>query len=414
MTMRRALLATAILIVAGAPAARAQADFKGIWGSGPNDIWVVGDRPVALHYDGTTWNEVPLGVNLNGSTLNAVWGSGPRDVFAVGDNGMIIHWDGTRWARQQAPTSNQLVAVAGRSATDVFALAQSTDDRMPPALLRYDGRTWTATPLSIPFRANGMAMAGAELVVAGFVYMDPTPSERRQVGVLARMSAAGRWTLSGWDGHAVGDPVVGGGGWTGFTTAGPAMLLYGQRDDGTPVMALSTGGAFTTLPPAASAMTNTRIERVLLVGDATPVALYDGPGFARFTGGHWAAVSGVPNIQQMMMQGMMAAQQAQQQPRGQRPPPPNPAQAQQQAQMMAMMANPMMMAARVAAFDMSDANAAWGVSSADFYVVTNNGRVTHILADDATIAYDASCADPMSAGMNPICQMIQMNQQQHH
>jgi hypothetical protein len=416
MTMQRALLATAILIAAGAPAVHAQADLRAIWGSGPSDIWVVGDRPVALHYDGQAWNEVPLGVPLNGANLNAVWGSGPRDIFAVGDNGTILHYDGTRWARQNAPTSNELVAVAGRSATEVYALAQSTDDRMPPMLLRYDGRTWTGSLLTVPFRANGMAIAGADVVVAGYVYQDPNPNERRQVGVLARMSA-GRWTMTGWDGRAMTDPVVGSGGWTGLSVAGAAMLLYGQRDDGTSVMALSTGGGFAALPPAASAMTNTRIERVVLVGDATPVALYDGPGFARFTGGRWAAVSGMPNIQAMMMQGMMAAQQAQQAPRGQRPSAPTPAQQQQQQQAMAMqqmMANPMMMAARMAAFDMSNAKAAWGVSSADFYVVTSQGRVAHITGDDATVAYDASCADPMSAGMNPICQMIMMNQQQHH
>ncbi|MDO8666669.1 MAG: hypothetical protein Q7J79_08660, partial [Gemmatimonadales bacterium] len=262
--------------------------------------------------------------------------------------------------------------------------------------------------------ANGMAIVGADLVVAGFVYQDPTPSERRQVGVLARMSG-GRWTMSGWDGHAMTDPVVGGGGWTALSVAGAAMLLYGQRDDGSSVMALSTGGAFRVLPPAASAMSDTRIARVVLAGDATPIALYQGPGFARLTGGRGVAVSPMPNIQAMMMQSMMAAQQAQQAPRGQRAPAPTAAQQQQQQQAMAMqqmMANPMMMAARMAAFDMSNANAVWGASSTDFYVVTSEGRVAHITGDDAMVAYDASCADPMSAGMNPICQMIMMNQQQ--
>ncbi|MEK6769102.1 MAG: hypothetical protein AABY85_08965 [Gemmatimonadota bacterium] len=399
MSIRRALLATAVLAGAVAPALRAQ-DLRGIWGSGPADIWVVGDRPAAVHFDGQNWNEVPFGVSLSGD-LNAVWGSGPRDVFAVGDNGMVLHWDGTRWARQSTPVTRELIAVGGRSATEVYALAQSTDDREAPALLRYDGRTWTATPLPLPFRANGMAMSGADVVVAGFIYQDPTPNERRQAGIVARMSG-GRWTMTGWDGQRMTDPVVGGAGWTGLSAAGSVLLLVGERDDGSTVMALFSGTGWTTLPPAASAMSNTRIERVVLVGDATPVALYDGPGFARYAAGRWAAVVPMANMQQMMMQQMMQGQ------RGQAPPAQ---QQQQMQQMQQMMANPMMFAARMAAFDMSDARAAWGVSSADFYVVTGQGRVAHIVGDDATLAYDATCGDPMQAGMNPVCQMIEMQRQ---
>ena len=64
------------------------------------------------------------------------------------------------------------------------------------------------------------------------------------------------------------------------------------------------------------------------------------------------------------------------------------------------------MAVRMQAFDMSRARAVWGVSADDFYVATGEGRVIHVSGDQATIVYDAACADPASAGMNPICQAL--------
>jgi hypothetical protein len=400
MNIRRMLLAFAALAAGAAPALRAQVELRGIGGTAPNDIWVVGDAPAALHWDGQAWNEMPFGVSRPGA-LNAVWASGPRDVFAVGEGGAILHFDGGMWSRMTVPTDRALVAVAGRSANDVYALAQSSNDREPPQLLHYDGRAWTAAPLPVAFRGNALALAGRDVVVAGFVYNDPQPTERRQVGVLARWSG-GQWTTSGWDGQKVSDPVVGSAGWTRLTVAGSGMLLFGQREDGTAAIAMSTGGAWTLLPPAASAMSRTQVKWVGLAGDATPVALYDGPGFARYAAGRWAAVNPQADLMRMMTAqqapGGAAAQQQQQM-------------AQQQA-MQQMMSNPYLMAARMAAFDMSHALAVWGTSAGDFYVATGEGRIVRVQGDQATIAYDASCSDPATAGMNPICQALQLMQQQ--
>ncbi len=284
---------TLVLLAAlgsGVPASvTAQTALRAIWGTTPSDIWVVGDAPAALHWDGQAWNEMPFGVSRPGG-LYGVWASGPRDVYAVGDGGAILHFDGGLWSRVSAPTDRQLVAVVGRSAGDVFALAQSRNDREPPQVLHYDGHAWTATALPLPFRANALALAGGDVVVAGFVYFDPQPSERRQVGIVARGSGS-RWSAAGWDGQRVTDPVLGSAGWSSVSVSGATVLLFGQREDGTRAAAMSTGAAWTLLPPAASAMSRTQVERVALAGDATPVALYEGSGFARYTGGRWIAVS---------------------------------------------------------------------------------------------------------------------------
>ena len=399
MTTHRALWVAAGLLAGFAPALRAQAELKAIHGSSPTDIWVVGDAPAALHWDGQAWNEMPFGVGSPG-TLYGVWSGGPRDVYAVGDGGAVLHFDGGAWSRMTVPTSQQLVAVTGRGAGDVYALAQSSNDREAPQLLHYDGRAWTATPLPLPFRASALALAGRDVVVAGVVYYDPRPSERRQAGVVARWTG-GRWATTGWDGQKVADAVVGAAGWTRVSAAGSTVLLFGQREDGTGAIASSSGAGWTLLPPAASAMSRTRIRLVALAGDATPVALYEGDGFARFASGRWTAVSGQAAMMQMMygqpQPGATAEQQQQ-------------AAARQQQLMAQLQSNPMMMALRMQAFDMSRAAAVWGTSAADFFVVTEGGRIVHVTGDQATIAYDAACADP-SAGANPICQALQANHQ---
>lgn len=47
------------------------------------------------------WCEENSGVTDN---LLSVWGSGPLNVYAVGENGAIVKWDGQSWSKQPAPT----------------------------------------------------------------------------------------------------------------------------------------------------------------------------------------------------------------------------------------------------------------------------------------------------------------------
>jgi hypothetical protein len=332
--------------------------------------------------------------------MYGVWAGGPRDVYAVGDGGAVLHFDGGSWSRMTVPTDQQLVAVTGRGAGDVYALAQSANDREAPQLLHWDGHAWTATALPLPFRAGDLALAGRDVVVAGFVYYDPRPSERRQVGVVARWSG-GRWAATGWDGQKVADAVAGAAAWTGLSASGSTLLLFGEREDGTRAIASNSGAGWVLLPPAASAMSRTQVRLVTLAGDATPVALYEGDGFARFAAGRWTAVSGQAAMMQMMY--------GQPQP-GATPEQQQAAAARQQQLMAQLQSNPMMMALRMQAFDMSRAAAVWGTSAADFYVATEGGRIVHVVRDEATIAYDAACADP-AAGANPICQALQAGHQ---
>jgi hypothetical protein len=98
-----------------------------IWGSGRNDVWVVGERGV-LHWDGSEWTPVSEGPG-NG---RAVWGSGPQDVWilSAGTTGSSYHygdelwrWDGSTWSQEQGPFP-RLTSICGAGPDDVWAVGE--------------------------------------------------------------------------------------------------------------------------------------------------------------------------------------------------------------------------------------------------------------------------------------------------
>jgi hypothetical protein len=65
----------------------------GIWGTAPNDVFVVGGiySSSIRHFDGGKWTTMPLPTTAD-TILAAVWGSGPNDVFAVDSKGRVLHY----------------------------------------------------------------------------------------------------------------------------------------------------------------------------------------------------------------------------------------------------------------------------------------------------------------------------------
>jgi hypothetical protein len=59
-----------------------------LWGSGPDDIYAVGNSNQILHSAGAgawTLQTSPPGA-AQGGTFEDVWGSGPNDIYVVGNN----------------------------------------------------------------------------------------------------------------------------------------------------------------------------------------------------------------------------------------------------------------------------------------------------------------------------------------
>lgn len=114
----------------------------GVWGSGDDDVFVVGRAGAILHSvdAGRTWHPQISGVKR----LAAIWGSSKADVYAVGGAGTILHTtdSGATWTAQRSDTKEDLTAIWGSSRDDIYAVGSLG------AILRSTdaGQTWTAQP----------------------------------------------------------------------------------------------------------------------------------------------------------------------------------------------------------------------------------------------------------------------------
>ena len=57
---------------------------------------------------------------VTGHTVLAVWGSAKNDVWAAGTAGKILHFDGTSWTEVPSPTKQTFFTIWGSSASDVW------------------------------------------------------------------------------------------------------------------------------------------------------------------------------------------------------------------------------------------------------------------------------------------------------
>lgn len=119
---------------------------SGVWGSGPDDVWMVGGDDTSAeiwHYDGAAWTEVPApAVGL----LVWVYGFGPDDVYAVGVGGGAIHWDGSAWEVLDSGTTEDLWGVWGAATDDLWVVGGDALDG-DPVILRWDGAAFTPVAL---------------------------------------------------------------------------------------------------------------------------------------------------------------------------------------------------------------------------------------------------------------------------
>jgi hypothetical protein len=139
--------------------------------AGPNDVWAVGrtasgfgDRPLALHYDGTEWLEVTLPEEVTG-VLTGVAAISPSDVWAVGFSGdpdasleraLILHWDGLLWAvvdggRAVGRGTSALRDVDATAPDDVWAVGYLHNR---PLIVRWDGQAWARSETEVTGVAN--------------------------------------------------------------------------------------------------------------------------------------------------------------------------------------------------------------------------------------------------------------------
>jgi len=135
------------------------ADLHGVWGSGPNDVWAVGDGTI-LHWNGDAWSRV---LGDDAAAFGGVWGTGPADVWAVGSGGAIVHWDGATLARVAGGGTSTLTAVWGSGPEDVWAVGGAQSGSVA---LHYDGHAWTSVATQTLGQLRGVWGSGSRDVWA--------------------------------------------------------------------------------------------------------------------------------------------------------------------------------------------------------------------------------------------------------
>jgi hypothetical protein len=107
-----------------------QEDLWGVWGASPDDLWAVGGagrragQQTILHYDGATWTAHPPPVLLRANVFAffKVWGTGADNVYIVGQRGVVLHWEGSAWTEEFAGVSSDLIALWGSGPDRIVAV----------------------------------------------------------------------------------------------------------------------------------------------------------------------------------------------------------------------------------------------------------------------------------------------------
>ena len=153
---------------------------------GTNDVWAVGftyGGANAIHWDGTSWSEVPGARGQAGSVFLGLAAVSPTEFWAVGknpirggyDTPLIERSDGASWTAVPVPVPDGYAAglhdVSASGPRTMWAVGWSVDDDkvFRPLVERWDGRRWSIVAVPHPDAdalLSGVAVAGPDDVWA--------------------------------------------------------------------------------------------------------------------------------------------------------------------------------------------------------------------------------------------------------
>jgi photosystem II stability/assembly factor-like uncharacterized protein len=108
---------------------------EAIWGSGPSDVYLVGQDGLVIHYDGQKWARIGVDVLKNG-TVYDVTGTSSKDVWFATSGVGAVHFDGAHWVPMKGGTS--CCGLHAISPSNVWGASAASVDH-------YDGKTWSIT-----------------------------------------------------------------------------------------------------------------------------------------------------------------------------------------------------------------------------------------------------------------------------
>jgi hypothetical protein len=177
---------------------------RAITAAGAGDVWAVGaygtdNRPLVMRRVGAQWM-VMATPSLPGTFLNGIAVLAPNDVWVVGEQGgtFAMHWNGQDWTVMPTPNpgseENYLIGVAGAASDDVWAVGYYRSGGVAHTLItRWNGTQWNqvASPSPGTYRSYfyGIAALAPNDVWAVGGYGNGTEDP----------ALVAQWDGTGWD-----------------------------------------------------------------------------------------------------------------------------------------------------------------------------------------------------------------------
>jgi len=131
-----------------------------IWGSSGDDIYIASGRDELLHFNGTSWERIPMPYEypMESEYYYAVNGTGPDNIFVGGywgynDDwyGIAYHYNGTEWSFIDSPRS--IKHIWADPGGGCYAIVKRTDTIFPHDsqywVLKYEEGTWSYEPVPV-------------------------------------------------------------------------------------------------------------------------------------------------------------------------------------------------------------------------------------------------------------------------
>jgi len=136
----------------------------GVWGSGRDDVYAVGYGAIK-HYDGNHWSSIASQIPVGVPYMKGIWGSGPRNVFVAGQFGGMLKYDGQSWTFDLL--GQFVTGIWGSGPSDVFAVGYSRTPNVTGQISHYNGHQWSPVTWSDPVKVlKGVWGSGPDDVFA--------------------------------------------------------------------------------------------------------------------------------------------------------------------------------------------------------------------------------------------------------
>lgn len=103
--------------------------FREVWGGSSGPVWAAGSvgfppmNRLLFKWDGSTWTDATTGPAS--TSYYAVWGTAPDNAWVVGASGTVIHWNGSSWSQVAGNTAATLFGAGGDAANHLFFVGDS-------------------------------------------------------------------------------------------------------------------------------------------------------------------------------------------------------------------------------------------------------------------------------------------------